>query len=146
MENNKSEFSEIIGDVSKFVGAMVGSAVVITKRIEHCLRNMMTGEVRRGGSGQVAAKPIRHRRTDEEVGPASEALVSAKAEAVAGPILEAEVEEATAQEDTTQPQGKKKMKAKGKKEGEGKVREDSIGEAKIKKKTKKAKKSTPPRD
>lgn len=137
MENNKSEFSEIIAAVSEFVGDMVGSAVVITKKIEHCLRNMMTVEAVREDSvgeppGQVAAKPA---VADEEVEPASEA-----------PILEAEVEEATAQENATQPLGKKKTKAKGKKEGEGKVREDSIGEAKIKKKTKKAKKSTLPLD
>ena len=44
MENDKSEFLEIIEDISKFVGAFAGAAVVTGRKIQHCVKSMITVE------------------------------------------------------------------------------------------------------
>jgi len=59
MENVKPEFLEIIEDISKFVGAFVGAAVVTGRKIRDWVKSMMTVEPKL--SDRTAKKPVKVR-------------------------------------------------------------------------------------
>ena len=40
MEQNKSEFSEVVEEMSRFAGALAGAAVVASKKVMHYLNNL----------------------------------------------------------------------------------------------------------
>ena len=56
MEKGKSEFSEVIEDISKFVGAFAGAAVVTGKRIQDGVKSMIA-ELK--PSDRTAKKPVK---------------------------------------------------------------------------------------
>jgi hypothetical protein len=58
MENVKPEFLEVIEDISKFVGAFAGAAVVTGKRIQDGVKSMIT-ELK--PSDRTAKKPVKVR-------------------------------------------------------------------------------------
>jgi len=44
MENEKSEFTEAVSDMSQFAGALAGAAVVASKKLIRYLNDLMTVE------------------------------------------------------------------------------------------------------
>ena len=80
MENNKSEFSEIIGAVSKFAGALVGSVVIAGKKVGDYIKELMAAEPKQ--SVQAAAKTVTADKEDEPVVGASDLASEVEEKAV----------------------------------------------------------------